>query len=381
MKFMRSPIRLLWLPVIVLVCAANIAGQTTVTPSAPPRSEVKLEGASFQDVLNRLFGAPDTPGLLSLDKPFQLRAEDLVLTREQADNFFAPASPNSMDFATLVSAAEQQHGQLRLEGMSDGIPFELKLAGREIKLEGLSFTQAELDSLVDRLRAISGIREFKIEGQEDGRFAEFKFERGREQAEFKLEGLNLTQAEFDSLIERFREDADTREAKIEALVDGRPVEFKFERDARGAEIKLEGLTLTQEMFDALVERFRGVEGAREIKIEAFVDGRLVEAKFEHDRLEFEFEDGDHRRGGDHLRHDADHNRGRGSDDRRERVEIRERDDHERMERTERVEISNSGRGSERIERVEKIERPDREDRVERIEFERPENEHGGSGRR
>jgi hypothetical protein len=138
--------------------------------------EVKLEGVPFQQVLDRLFGTTSTPGLLGANQHFELRAEDVTLTRAQAQSFFVPSSANTADIADLVTAAEQVKGTVKIEGLVDGAPFELKVSGREVKLEGVSFTTAQLDSLIGQLKGISGLREAKIESIVDGRPMEVKIE-------------------------------------------------------------------------------------------------------------------------------------------------------------------------------------------------------------
>jgi hypothetical protein len=138
--------------------------------------EVKLDGVPFQQVLDRLFGTTSNPGLLSANQHFELRAENVTLTRDQEQSFFVPSSANTEDIADLVTAAEQARGTVKIEGSVDGAPFELKVSGREVKLEGLSLTQAQLDSLIQQLKGISGLREAKIESIVDGRKTEVKIE-------------------------------------------------------------------------------------------------------------------------------------------------------------------------------------------------------------
>ncbi len=138
--------------------------------------EVKLEGVPFQQVLNRLFGTAANPGLLGSNQRFELRAEDVTLTRQQEQSFFVPSSANTADIADLVAAAQQVRGKVKIEGLLDGAPFEFKLSGKELKLEGLDLTQAQLDSLVQQLKGISGLREAKIESLVNGRPTEIKIE-------------------------------------------------------------------------------------------------------------------------------------------------------------------------------------------------------------
>jgi hypothetical protein len=148
-----------------------------VTTAADNKTDVKLDGASLQDVLDRLFGTPATPGLLQGDKPFELHAENLVLTSAQADLFFAPSPTNTSDVTDLITAAEQTKGaNVKIEGTVDGAPFELKLSGKQAKAEGLVLTQAEWDALLAQLKTMPGLHEAKIEATVDGKMLEAKLE-------------------------------------------------------------------------------------------------------------------------------------------------------------------------------------------------------------
>jgi hypothetical protein len=145
--------------------------------SVASAQEVKLDGAPFQQVLDRLFGTTSAPGLLAGKQRFELRAEDVTLTADQARSFLVPSSTNNADISDLISAAEQIRGaQVNIEGLVDGSPFELKVAGKEVKLEGLNLTQAQLDSLVEQFKGIQGLREAKIESLVDGKPMEIKIE-------------------------------------------------------------------------------------------------------------------------------------------------------------------------------------------------------------
>src|SRR5215471_16798143 len=165
MNKLRFSARLFWGCLFLLLCSNFAAAQ-----------EVKLEGVQFQQVLDRLFGTASTPGLLGANQRFELRAEDVTLTRDQEQSFFVPSSANTADIADLVTAAEKVRGRVKIEGLVDGAPFELKVSGREVKLEGLSLTQAQLDTLVGQLKGISGLREVKIESIVDGHAMEIKIE-------------------------------------------------------------------------------------------------------------------------------------------------------------------------------------------------------------
>jgi hypothetical protein len=159
--------------VAVLVVAAQSGwaqGDTRarVELESPAQTNVILEKPSWQAVLDKLFGTPER-GLLDGKGAFQFRAEDLKLTSEQAASFFTPSSTSTRDFGSLIEAAAARHGQVRMEGTIDGRPFELKLAGRELKLEGIILTAAQREALIADLRNNSGLRQMKIEGLVDGK--------------------------------------------------------------------------------------------------------------------------------------------------------------------------------------------------------------------
>src|SRR3954467_11784099 len=67
--------------------------------------DVKLENADFQVVLDQLFGSTASDGLLQGAKHFELRAENVVMTAEQADMFFIPSSTNPTDISDLITKA------------------------------------------------------------------------------------------------------------------------------------------------------------------------------------------------------------------------------------------------------------------------------------
>ncbi len=276
-----------------LALAQTVTGPVTPTPTVIPAptvapSEVKLRGVAFTEVVSRLFGPG---GLLSSTRPFELKADRVTLTAQQAQSFFTPgAAGMSQDFAALVSRIQQQRGS-------------------EVAIRGVVETTGA--------------------------------------------GGAVTRRPF--------------EAKVEA-----------------GEVKIRGLALTQTQFDALVTRLQGTTGARELKVEAVVDGRRVEAKLENGVLR-ERADGDRRGRGREgtsatLNADRATDRGRDLDHSirgRDRAEL-ERDKGERgprVDRAERVERQRAERieRAERPERIERVERPERPERVERAErAERPE---------
>ena len=170
MRPLRSIISLIGVSAILMLPATNASAQekATATASATSQTNVTLDKPSWQAVLDKLFGTPDA-GLLDGKAAFQFRAEDLKLTAAQAAAFFSSSSTSTQDLASLLEAAAALHGQVRLDGMIDGKPFELKLAGRELKIEGLSLTAAQRDALTAELRGISGLHEMKIDALVDGK--------------------------------------------------------------------------------------------------------------------------------------------------------------------------------------------------------------------
>jgi len=138
---------------------------------------VKLEGPDFQAVLDQLFGSTTSDGLLQGTKRFELRAENVFLTPQQADMFFVPSSTNPEDISDLIAKAEAIKGaELKISGSIDGAPFDLKLSGKQVKAEGLVLTQAEFDTLISQLQATTGLHEAKIEANVDGQLKVAKIE-------------------------------------------------------------------------------------------------------------------------------------------------------------------------------------------------------------
>jgi hypothetical protein len=149
----------------LLICACLLL------PTAASAQEVNVEDVSFQEVLDRLFGTEETPGLLDGDTRFQFHARGVVLTSEELETlaFFVPSEENPSDFVDLVEAAEQIRGsELKIQGLIDDTPFDFKLSGKQIKLDGISLTQAELDALVEELQGLPGLHEAKIQAFVDG---------------------------------------------------------------------------------------------------------------------------------------------------------------------------------------------------------------------
>jgi len=157
-----------------------LAGFGTMVISGPAHAqvqEVKLEGPDFQVVLDQLFGSTTSDGLLQGTKSFELRAENVILTPQQADMFFVPSSTNTRDISDLIAKAEAIKGtELKISGSIDGGPFDLKLSGKQVKAEGLILTQAEFDTLISQLQITPGLHEAKIEANVDGQLKVAKLE-------------------------------------------------------------------------------------------------------------------------------------------------------------------------------------------------------------
>jgi hypothetical protein len=163
--------------VLVGIGAILISGPASAQVQDTKVQDVKLEGSDFQVVLDQLFGSATSDGLLQGTKRFDLRAENVVLTPQQADMFFVPSSTNPEDISDLIAKAEAIKGtELKISGSIDGAPFDLKLSGKEVKAEGLVLTQAEFDALISQLQATTGLHEAKIEANVDGQLKVAKLE-------------------------------------------------------------------------------------------------------------------------------------------------------------------------------------------------------------
>ncbi len=211
MKRMQSSILLWGLAAVLLFYPGLVSSQETPeTPDIEMEMEtelgleairINLEGVLFQEVLDQLFGTTETTelsgltvisGLLDGDNPIVLHASDVTLTAEEAQNFFipGPASPSGLDFAALIGAFEElKRGNIRIEGLVDGSPFKFMVAGRQIKLDGLDLTQAELDSLVASLQEIPGLHEAKIDAIVDGEPVSVKIQ--NKAGQVRIQGSDL----------------------------------------------------------------------------------------------------------------------------------------------------------------------------------------------
>lgn len=245
---MRLSISALWLVWVSIALA--LPSSSALAEDKPPavsasaqedsRATVNLQSPEWQTVLDQLFGTPDN-GLLDGTKKFEFRAEDIALTLDQSTAFFTDIdSPSSL--AALIEAAQDLRGNIRLEGTIDGSPFSLKLAGRELKLEGLTLTEAQRQALVSELNAISGLKEMKIQALVDGRSTVTKVQGHHEKLEIRDEP-----------------DSDLREQKQNRIERERPEKLKIERPARIE--KLERLERI-ERFEKPERPERGESGRR-----------------------------------------------------------------------------------------------------------------------
>ena len=193
MKVTRSIIWLLVSVIVALPSSGAFAEDTAsgaVTANAPTDAKaiINLNNPDWQAVLDKLYGTPETPdnGLLDGTKNFDLRAEGLVLTGTQGDFFTSLDSPQNLP--ALIPLLDLPHSKLRLEGTIDGEPFSLKLAGRELKIEGLNLTAEEREALVAQLSTIPGLKEMKIEATVDGLSTVTKYQGGHEKYEIRNNG-------------------------------------------------------------------------------------------------------------------------------------------------------------------------------------------------
>lgn len=189
MKISRSVI---WLALVLVTALPSSrvfaedgapTGTVTVNTQTDGKTSLTLNNPDWQTVVDSLFGTLENDGLLEGKGPFQLRAEGITLTSTQAEFFTAIDSPQSL--SALIEAAESLRGNIRMEGTIDGEPFELKLAGRELKIEGLNLTEAQREALVAELSGISGLKEMKIQAVVDGRMTVTKYQGGHEKLEIR----------------------------------------------------------------------------------------------------------------------------------------------------------------------------------------------------
>jgi hypothetical protein len=160
----------------VISFAIALAVCSVVFPGGASAEDVKMDGASFQEILDKLFGVPETEGLLAGDEHFSLHAKDVTLTEEQAELFFNPSEANTSDLADLIAAAEALKANLKIEGDFDSETFKLNLSGKQIKLEGLVLTQAQFDALIEELQGIESLKQAKVQATVDGKLLIAKLE-------------------------------------------------------------------------------------------------------------------------------------------------------------------------------------------------------------
>jgi hypothetical protein len=150
---------------LILSFAGSGGAQASTDAPVTTHSEIKLDGPTLDVVVNQLFGTPDG-GLLDGTKSFQLQVKNLELTPEQASNFLSTTSPENL--TSLVAGTETLHGVVHLRGEIDGQDFELKISGRQLKLDGITLTAAQRDALIASLREVDGLKEVKINAIVDG---------------------------------------------------------------------------------------------------------------------------------------------------------------------------------------------------------------------
>jgi hypothetical protein len=150
---------------LILSFPSHSAAQTGTDTPVTTQSEVRLDAPTMEAVVDQLFGAPDG-GLLDGTRSFQLRAKNMELTSAQSADFFSATSTENL--ATLVEGTETLHGVVHLQGEIDGEDFELKISGRQLKLDGITLTAAQLDALTSSLREVEGLKQIKINAIVDG---------------------------------------------------------------------------------------------------------------------------------------------------------------------------------------------------------------------
>ena len=145
-------------------------------PSAVSAQKVKLENVAFHEVLDRLFGTE----LLDGKARFRFVADGVVLNSDQIARFFVSADESASDFADLMTG-QTRGEELRIRSLLADEPFEFKLSGSQITLDGVSLTQAQLDALVEELRGISELHEARIQAIVDGKPLVVKLENAASQ--------------------------------------------------------------------------------------------------------------------------------------------------------------------------------------------------------
>jgi hypothetical protein len=150
---------------LILSLASNGVAQTSTDAPVTTQSAIKLDAPAFDAVVDQLFGAPDG-GLLDGTQPFQLHVKNMELTAPQALDFFSATSTENL--STLVAGTEALHGVVHIQGEIDGEDFDLKISGQQLKLDGITLTEAQLDALVASLKEVDGLKQIKITAIVDG---------------------------------------------------------------------------------------------------------------------------------------------------------------------------------------------------------------------
>jgi hypothetical protein len=279
--------------------------------------DVKLNGPDLQTVLDQLFGTPTSTGLLDGTKHFELRAENVVVTPQQADMFFVPSSTNPQDISDLIAKAEAIKGaELKISGSIDGAPFDLKLEGKEVKAEGLVLTQTEFDALIAQLKTTAGLREAKIEATVDGQLKIAKLENMAGQVKIETRNLNGKEPHpvphVEPLSDRTRDrkedgDADDKvhpqvqpvtinNPDLQVALDqlfGTTTSAGLLQGTKPFELRVENVVLTSQQADMffassttnpedlsdLIAKAEAIKGA-ELKIAGTIDGKAFDLKME-----------------------------------------------------------------------------------------------------
>lgn len=218
MRFANSALWLFGVSIILALPSSSAVAEdkppvASATAQPDIKTNINLKAPEWQSVLDRLFGAPDN-GLLDGTRSFRFQAEDITLTPEQSAAFFVADSPQSL--SALIESVETLHGTVRLEGIIGDQPFELKIAGRELKLEGLTLTEAQRQALVNELKGISGLHEMKIQALVDGRMTVTKVEGHHEKLEIERRNHDkIDREDLEDRDERANRDRRDHVEKIE----------------------------------------------------------------------------------------------------------------------------------------------------------------------
>jgi hypothetical protein len=188
MKNERTPTILI---ALLFALPFGVLAQATPTATTAEPTKVELNSVPFQQVLDRLFGTSGTTGLISASQPFVFSANGVTLTPEQVQSFFAPTTATTNSLAALIAnRQESPNQQIRLSGTIGTSPFNFMVAGRQLKLDGVSLTQTQLDSLVQSLQQTPGLHEAKIEALVDGQSVTVKLQTKADRMRIETAGAN-----------------------------------------------------------------------------------------------------------------------------------------------------------------------------------------------